>query len=82
MQVTRPQKISLDGEIVETLEKEGTRFAKIYLHPACINVLIEMNDQVHLGDHVLIDINSMSIQLGPADNDAQRDQLFQTGLNE
>ena len=49
------QALSLEGEVVEILEKSGQRRAKIMLEPrAVVDISAGGITDVHLGDHVVI----------------------------
>lgn len=73
------RKISLKGEVVETFEHAGKQFVKVYLHPVCINVAVDMIDQVHLSDNVLVGIDSVTIRLDAAEKNFSADQIFHNG---
>ena len=53
--------ISLTGEIVSIYEKEGNRFAKVHYENGFVDVTIQYDKDIYLGDKVLID-SSLTIK--------------------
>jgi hypothetical protein len=50
-----PHKVLLTGEVVEMYERDGKHLAKIALRAGCIDVVIDIDSDTHLGDTVAID---------------------------
>jgi len=46
--------ITLNGEIVSIYEKEGTRFAKVHFEHGFVDITLNENKDVYLGDKVSI----------------------------
>ena len=65
---TPSRTLSVRGEIVETFEEGGRKFARIVLKFGCIEVCTEALGECHLGDRVLVDldITVQGIQHGDA----------------
>jgi hypothetical protein len=55
------------GEVGETFEKDGRRFARIVLKPGCIEACIDTLGETHLGDQVLVDLDITVLQIQPED---------------
>jgi hypothetical protein len=49
--------ISLTGEIVSIYEKEGNRFAKVHFKNGFVDVTLQEEKELYLGDKVIIDSN-------------------------
>lgn len=47
--------IALNGEVVEIIDEAGNRKAKILTAPQYLEVLLEENNDVHLGEKVSIE---------------------------
>ena len=62
-----PDFLRVRGEVGETFEKDGRRFARIVLKPGCIEACIDTLGETHLGDHVLVDLDIMVLRIQPED---------------
>lgn len=49
------KKIQFIGEVVETFDEQGKRAVKIHVESHFVDVFLEDNDEVYLGDKVVID---------------------------
>ena len=49
--------ISLTGEIVSIYEKEGNRFAKVHFENGFVDITLQEEKELYLGDKVIIDSN-------------------------
>jgi hypothetical protein len=47
---------AVPGEVVETFFRDGQMRARIALKPCCVEVLVESQDDVHLGDRVTVNV--------------------------
>ena len=50
--------LRLEGEVVETFVREGRSIARIVLRSGCIDVCIDDLEDIHLGDEVVIDLET------------------------
>jgi hypothetical protein len=66
-QYTPPNFLRVRGEVVETFEKDGRRFARIVLKPGCIEACIDTLEETHLGDQVLVDLDITVLRIQPED---------------
>ncbi len=48
-------RVELSGEIVETFEKNGARYAKIVLKPCHLELTLDAVTDLHLGDEVAVE---------------------------
>jgi hypothetical protein len=58
--------VELTGEIVETFEKSGSRFAKVVLRPCHLEVVLDASTDIHLGDAVTVDATLAIARVRPA----------------
>jgi hypothetical protein len=50
-----PHRVFFTGEVVEMYERDGKQLAKLALRSCCIDVVIDVTLDTHLGDTVAID---------------------------
>jgi hypothetical protein len=53
----------LSGKVVQTFEISGERIAKIFIEPVSIDLFVDINEEVNLGDVITMEviINEKSI---------------------
>jgi hypothetical protein len=61
---TSQKQIMLKGKVVQTFEITGEKIAKIYIEPASIDLTIDLNEDVNLGDIISfkVTINDKTIE--------------------
>ena len=52
---------ALNGKVVQTFEISGERIAKIFIEPASIDLLIDLNEEVTLGDVIKLEVSIIII---------------------
>jgi hypothetical protein len=61
-----PEKLHLAGDIIETIERDGRRLAKIRLRECTIEVDAHLLMESHLGDNITIDADIQIRAVKPA----------------
>lgn len=55
MEVHSAKNIVLNGEVVEIIDEAGNQKAKILTAPQYLEVVLEENSDIHLGEKVIVD---------------------------
>jgi len=55
MKVRSVKNIILNGEVVEIIVEAGNQKAKILTSPQYLEVVLEENNEIHLGEKVILD---------------------------
>ena len=51
------KQFQLQGKVVQTFEISGERAVKIFIKPFSIDLLIELNEEVSLGDVITLEVS-------------------------
>ncbi len=57
--------IVLNGEVVEIIDEAGNQKAKILIAPQYLEVVLETNNDIHLGEKVILDIEVIIKKIMP-----------------
>lgn len=57
--------IVLNGEVVEIIDDAGNQKAKILITPQYLEVVLEANNDIHLGEKVILDIEVIIKKIMP-----------------
>jgi len=57
--------IVLNGEVVEIIDEAGDQKAKILIAPQYLEVVLETNNDIHLGEKVILDIEVIIKKIMP-----------------
>ncbi|MCK9211613.1 MAG: hypothetical protein M0P61_12315 [Ignavibacteriaceae bacterium] len=57
--------IVLNGEVVEIIDEAGNQKAKILISPQYLEVVLEANNDIHLGEKVILDIEVIIKKIMP-----------------
>lgn len=57
--------IVLNGEVVEIIDEAGNQKAKILIVPQYLEVVLEANNDIHLGEKVILDIEVIIKKIMP-----------------
>jgi len=65
---TNDKKFQLTGKVVQTFEISGERIAKIFIEPASIDLLIDLNEEINLGDLISFEVTLNDKTIKPVTN--------------
>ncbi len=65
MKVHSEKNIVLNGEVVEIIDEAGNQKAKILIVPQYLEVVLEANNDIHLGEKVILDIEVIIKKIMP-----------------
>jgi hypothetical protein len=54
--ITSQKQFQFSGKVVQTFEISGERIAKIFIEPASIDLLIDLNEEINLGDVISFEV--------------------------
>ncbi|RPI70849.1 MAG: hypothetical protein EHM47_11385 [Ignavibacteriales bacterium] len=55
--ITSQKQFQLSGKVVQTFELSGERIAKIYIEPSSLDLFIDLNEEVNLGDIISFEVS-------------------------
>jgi len=66
--ITSQKQFQFKGKVVQTFEISGERIAKVFIEPASIDLIIDLNEEINLGDLISFEVTLNDKTIKPVSN--------------